>query len=393
MKSSFLIPFSIGHCANDFVPIGMYLLIPAFGTAMGLSPAEIGLLFMLHSVGSSIAYFPAGMMADHLANRGILLASTFFWCGFGYLAASFADSFWIFALLIALGGMGDAAWHPIATGVLAQIHKARRAYALGVHAIGGHISEVISLPLVGFLLAAWDWRVAIQVMIIPTFVMGIVFLFIAPHVPRRVNSKPTLADFADIWKIWTTGKGLKVIALFTTYNMSLFAIIAMMPLYLKDTSGFGWQETSLVMAVMMLFGALGQPWMGKISDQIGRKPICLGGNGAIALGAFVAWLSPSLVVSILALGIALVAGVAIRAVLLAAAIDHAGGREGTSLGLTFAFMDGFAASAAVMAGLAGESDLANAFLLASFFALIATGFAAIMPRRQPGVLAGETVSP
>ena len=393
MKSTLMIPFSIGHFANDFVPIGMYLLIPAFGTAMGLSPAEIGLLFMLHNIGSSAAYLPAGLMADHLANRGILLALTFFWCGFGYLAASFADGFWVFALLIALGGMGDAAWHPIATGVLAQMHKARRAYALGVHAVGGHISEVISLPLAGFLLAAYDWRLAIQVMVVPTFLMGIVFLFVARHVPRHVNSKPTFADFADIWRIWTTPNGLKILALFTTYNMSLFAVIAMTPLYLKETHGFGWQETSLVLAVMMLFGALGQPWMGKISDHIGRRPICLGGNAIAMVGAFVAWASPSLIVTVLALAAVLIVQVAIRAVLLAAAVDHAGGREGTSLGLTFAFMDGFAASAALLAGLAGESDLANAFLLASFFSLLATGLALVMPRRRPAGVAGEPVSP
>ena len=83
MKTNLLIPLSIGHGANDLAPIGMYILIPAFGTAMGLSPAEIGLLFMVHTFGSSIAYIPAGLLADHVANRGILLAATFFWGGFG----------------------------------------------------------------------------------------------------------------------------------------------------------------------------------------------------------------------------------------------------------------------------------------------------------------------
>ena len=56
MKPNLLVAFSFGHCANDLVPIGMYILIPAFGTAMGLSPAEIGLLFMLHSLRQ--AYWP-----------------------------------------------------------------------------------------------------------------------------------------------------------------------------------------------------------------------------------------------------------------------------------------------------------------------------------------------
>ncbi len=392
MKPNLLIPFSIGHCANDLVPIGMYLIIPAFGTAMGLTPAEIGLLFMIHYLGSSLAYFPAGLLADHVANRGILLAATFFWVAAGYFVASFTEGFWAFAILIAVAGMGDAAWHPIATGVLAQMHRARRAYALGMHAIGGHLSEVIALPVVGLLLAWWDWRVAIQVLVIPTLLMGVVFLFIAPKVPRHVNSKPTLADFADIWQVWATKAGARVIGLFTLYNMALYAIITMMPLYLKQHHEFGWQDTSIAMAVMMLFGALGQPWMGKISDQIGRKPISVGGNAIAAVAAFAAWLSTSIEVTLIALGIALIVGVAIRAVLLAAAVDHAGSREGTSLGLAFAFMDGFAASAALLAGLAGEVHLAHAFLLASGFSLLATVLALFMPRRRVSAVASEAAA-
>ncbi len=389
MNTNLLIPFSIGHCANDLAPIGMYILIPAFGTAMGLSPAQIGLLFMIHNLGASLAYFPAGLLADHVANRGIVLAATFFWVGFGYLAASFTDGFWAFAIVIAIAGMGDAAWHPIATGVLVQMHKARRAYALGMHAIGGHISEVIALPATGLLLTMWDWRTAIQVLIIPTLLTGCVFVFIAPKVPRHINSRPTRADFADIWKVWTKSAGLRVIALFTTYNMGMFAIITMTPLYLRANHGLGWMATAIALAAMMLPGALMQPWVGKISDKVGRRPLIILGNAVAAGAAFCAWLSSSFVLSLIALGIALTVLVAIRAVLLAAAVDHAGDREGTSLGLTFAFMDGFAASAAVLAGLAGENDLANSFLLASSFSLVAVILAVTTPKpiRAPAKMA------
>ena len=380
MKTNLLIPFSIGHFSNDLVPVGMYIFIPAFGAAMGLSPAEIGLLFMIHSLGSSMAFFPAGLLADHVANRGILLTASFFWVGFGYLTASFVDGFWAFAMLIAVAGMGDAAWHPIATGVLAQMHKARRAYALGMHAVGGHISEVIALPAAGLLLAMWDWRTAIQILVIPTLITGIFFIFISPKVPRHVNSRPTRADFADIWRIWTTSSGLRILALFISYNMGLFAIITMTPLYLRASHSMSWMATGFAMAAMVLPGALLQPWMGKISDRVGRRPLIVFGNAAATGAAFVAWLPTTFGLSFIALGVALTVLVAIRAVLLAAAIDHAGGREGTSLGLAFAFMDGFAASAAVLAGLAGENDIANAFLLASGFSLAAVIIAVTTPK-------------
>lgn len=382
MKPNLLIPFSIGHCTIDMAPIGMYILIPAFGTSMGLSPSEIGLLFMISSFGASTAYLPAGMLADHVANRGVLLAATFFWVSLGYLTASFSDGFWAFAILIAVAGMGDAAWHPIATGVLARMHKSRRAYALGTHAIGGHIAEVIALPTAGLLVMMWDWRTALQVLIIPTFIMGCVFIFIAPKVPRHVNTLPTRADFADIWRVWTNRAGLRTIALFTSYNMGLFALLTMTPLYLRAHHDLSWLQTAIAMAMMMLLGALAQPGMGKISDNVGRRPLIILGNAAAAGAAFVAWLSPNFVLTVIALGLAMTALVAIRAVLQAAAVDHAGGREGTSLGLMFAFMDGFAASAALLAGLAGESDLANAFLLASAFSVIAVTLAVATPKRE-----------
>ncbi len=394
MKSDLLIPFSIGHFANDLTPIGMYIIIPAFGTAMGLSPAEIGLLFMLHNLGSSLAYFPSGMLADHVANRGILLAATFFWVGIWYLAASFADGFWIFAILISIAGMGDAAWHPIATGVLVQMHKTRRAYALGMHAIGGHLSEVVALPAAGLLMTMGDWRMATQVLVIPTLLMGCIFIFVAKKVPRHVNSLPTRADFTAIWRVWTTKTGMQFIALFVSYNMALFAIVAMTPLYLRANHDFSWLTTSIALAAMMLPGALVQPLMGKISDKFGRRPLIILGNAIATIAAFAAWLSPFIALTLAALGVAITVLVAIRAVLLAAAVDHAGGREGTSLGLTFAFMDGFAASAAVLAGLAGEHDLAYAFLLASGFSMVAVIFAIATPMRssEPGSPASEKLA-
>jgi len=384
MKNNLLIPFSIGHCANDLAPIGMYLLIPAFGTAMELSPSQIGLLFMIHSLGASLAYLPAGLLVDHVANRGVVLAATFFWVGFGYLTASFTDGFWAFAIIIAIAGMGDAAWHPIATGVLVQMHKARRAYALGIHAIGGHISELIALPTVGLLLTMWDWRTAIQVLVIPTLLAGCAFVFIAPKVPRHVNSRPSRSDFTEIWKVWSTRVGLRILALFTSYNMGLFAIITMTPLYLKANHGLDWMATAMAMAAMMLPGALMQPLMGKTSDRVGRRPLIIIGNAVAAGAAFGAWLSTSVVLALVALGVALTILVAIRPVLLAAAVDYAGGREGTSLGLTFAFMDGFAATSAVLAGLAGESNLANSFLLASGFSLLAVVLA--LPKRTTALV-------
>ncbi|MCH7779141.1 MAG: MFS transporter, partial [Gemmatimonadetes bacterium] len=45
---SLLLPFTIGHFANDWAPTAVWLIVPAVAVTMNLSPAEVGLLFTIH---------------------------------------------------------------------------------------------------------------------------------------------------------------------------------------------------------------------------------------------------------------------------------------------------------------------------------------------------------
>ena len=119
--------FSLGHLANDWAPCTIWLIAPAIALSMDLTPAEVGLLVTIHSLGAAVGYPPAGILTDRVSNHGRLLLATFWWVAVGYLLASLATDFWTIALLLALAGMGDAAWHPIATGVLLQRAPATRA--------------------------------------------------------------------------------------------------------------------------------------------------------------------------------------------------------------------------------------------------------------------------
>ena len=100
--------FAVGHLANDWPIAGLWLIVPAAGIAMDLSPAEVGLLFTLFSIGGSVAYIPAGFLADHVSDRGSLLVATFWWVAIGYGLAAFSSGFWSLAVLLAVAGMGNA---------------------------------------------------------------------------------------------------------------------------------------------------------------------------------------------------------------------------------------------------------------------------------------------
>lgn len=145
---AFMTWFAVGHLANDWPIAALWLIVPAAGLSMDLAPAEIGLLFTLFNLGGALAYIPAGYLADHVSNRGRLLVVTFWWVAIGSALAALAPGVWSLAVLLSVAGMGNAAWHPIATGVLTRDNKDGRAEALGIHAIGGSFAEVLA-PLIG----------------------------------------------------------------------------------------------------------------------------------------------------------------------------------------------------------------------------------------------------
>jgi predicted MFS family arabinose efflux permease len=372
---SLLLPFAAGHFANDLAPVSVLMLAPAIALDLELSTTEVGLLIAIQSWGAALGFLPSGMLADVVSNRGRLMLITFWWVAVGHWFASFAPGFWWLAVLLALAGFGDAAWHPLATTILVQNDPQRRAQALGIHAIGGTLSGVIGPLLVGFLLTITDWRQTLQIIALPGALMGVAFFVIAKWIPvQQTTGKVSRADFSALAQTWFNGRGLRIIAMISTYHMALVAMISMIPLYLQEFHGFSSSETGIAYAVMVLAGAIGQPFIGRLSDRVGRRKVIVLGNGLAAAAAFSVrffeqegWLFA--ILGALLIGVALLE--CVRSAILAAAVEYAGSREGATLGFAFSLMDGIGAFGAVLAGWVASFYFSNAFLLAGGLALLA----------------------
>jgi len=378
-QRSLLVWFSAGHLANDWAPAAIWLLAPAIALAMDLSPAEVGLLIALHSVGAALAYLPAGVLADRVGSRGGLLAATFWWVAVGYMVASFAPGFWSLALLLAIAGMGDAAWHPIATGVLTQASPKRRAHVLGLHAVGGTLAEVLAPLSIGFLLSWFDWQQVLQISVLPAIAGGIAFWFIRHRVPHSPTTAISWSDVRQLCRIWCSLKGARMLAMISFYNMALMAVLSMTPLYLQCIHGYSPATTGLIFSGMLLFGALLQPYVGLGSDLIGRRAVFFAGNLIAAITAAMIYLmtDPIVIIGLLVVVASVLTG--IRSAALAAAIDFVGHRESTTLGLAFALMDGVGALGGALAGLAAWYDLPYAFIVAAILSSCAAILSLTMP--------------
>jgi MFS family permease len=369
----------VGHLTNDWVAGTIWLIAPAVAAGMGLGPAEVGLLLAVNGFGAALGYIPAGIAADRFAHQGRLLVITFWWVALGYFGASLVPGFWPITLLFAFGAMGDAFWHPVATGILVKRMPGKKARVLGIHAMGGSIGAEVLGPLsAGFLLGYFDWRTSMQILIIPAVVMGIVFIPLSRRIGTITQRQISRIDLNNLVRHWSTPGGLGLIAMMVSYNMALFAMLSMTPLFLQNRHGLDPAESGMVFAALLLIGTFFQPIAGHVSDRRGRKRMILITfffAGLLSAGAGLSSGFPAYV-TMLAVSVTLLT--AVRPVVLAAAVEFSGKSEATTLGIVFAVLDGVGALGALLAGYAGEIDLSWAYVLAGGLAMLAAAQTALI---------------
>jgi FSR family fosmidomycin resistance protein-like MFS transporter len=362
----------LGHLTNDWVAGTLWLLAPAIAVSMGLGPVEVGLILTINGIGAGLAYIPAGIISDRSRRPGFLMLLSFWWVAIGYLSATLAPGFWGVTLLLALAVMGDAFWHPVATGVLVKEMPGRRAQALGIHAVGGSIGAEVIAPLsTGFLLGYFDWQTTLQILVLPALIMGILFIPVAKRISRDSPGQIKPIDFRGLARQWFKPTGIALMLMLILYNMALIAQLAMAPLYFQNDHGLSPFAAGAIFAAILMLGSLLQPFFGKYSDSRGRKPMILLVLFGASFFALFAGLSSNLYWVILGLLPAVAMLTAVRPVILAAAVEFSGKSEATTLGIVFTILDGVGMFGALLAGMVGEFELRYAFIMAAGMALLA----------------------
>ncbi len=382
----------MGHMTNDWVAGTLWLLAPAIAASMGLGPAEVGLILTINGIGAGLAYIPAGVIADRSTRPGFLMLLSFWWIAIGYLSATLVPGFWAITLLLAFGVMGDAFWHPIATGVLVKEMPQRRAQALGIHAVGGSIGAEVLGPLsTGFLLGFFDWQTTLQILVLPAVLMGILFIPVAARISRDNPGQVAHIDFRALARQWFKPAGLALMLVMILYNMALMAQLAMAPLYFQSEHGLSPFYAGLIFASILMIGSIFQPFFGKYTDSRGRKPLILLALFGATFFALFAGLSDSLYWVILGLLPAVAILTAVRPVILATAVEYTGKSEATTLGIVFTVLDGVGMFGALLAGLIGEFELRYAFIMAAALALSAGMICVFLNFRQTAVSDDQSV--
>lgn len=262
-RSLFLV--ALGHLSielsNNFLPV----VYPIFISTMGLTYAQIGVIAFVAGVGTSLTQPFFGYLSDRWYPH-VVTALSIAWCGLVMALVGFTWDYVSLVLVVGLGALGSAAFHPSGATIASASGSARRGAAVSVFSVGGNIGSALS-PL--WVTAGITWLgMRGTSILIPVALAVSLFLYHELGHVQRAESRGT-AILQNVVRDWSLAWLVLIVVAMMFRAWFQFSFVTYLPTWVQDQGG------SLAAGGRLLFVFLASVGVGSLvggvlSDRIGR---------------------------------------------------------------------------------------------------------------------------
>jgi FSR family fosmidomycin resistance protein-like MFS transporter len=258
------------HFIGDFFQSFIRPLLPVIANKFELSLAQVGLIT---GMATFMAFFIQpffGYLADRYKTRLILLVGSFA----GAICipmVGLAPFFWIVLLLIGLGSISSAIYHPTAAGMVSVYAGRRTGFAMSLFGLGGTLGVTLG-PLVCSSYVTFMGLPRLPVLtIFGALVFVILFIMIPAddgdgH-PRRDFFGTLKESLGVVWKpvllIWSIAFSRAFV------EQSLMTFIPV----LTAAEGYSLVSVGGIVSLFTIGGSISALVCGHLVDRIGFKPV------------------------------------------------------------------------------------------------------------------------
>jgi FSR family fosmidomycin resistance protein-like MFS transporter len=146
------------HAVHDGLADALYVLLPVWANAFGLSYVAAGFIKTVFSTAFATLQMPAGMLAERIGSRVLLTLGTVV-AGAAFALVALATSYPMLLLFVLLAAIGSTVQHPVASALISRAYEAgaRRA-ALGIYNFSGDVGKMAAASLIGVGATLVGWR-------------------------------------------------------------------------------------------------------------------------------------------------------------------------------------------------------------------------------------------
>jgi MFS transporter, FSR family, fosmidomycin resistance protein len=297
------------HFLHDAFSDLLYVFLPLWAGAFALSFAQVGAIRTAYSGGMALFQVPAGLLAERLGERWVLVAGTAV-TALGFVALAGVGGFLPLLAVLLVAGMGSGVQHPLSSALVSHAYETglRRA-ALGTYNFSGDLGKIAGSVLAASGAALVGWRVAgvaAGAIGLAAAVLLLVALARLGAGGRPTAAEPAGSGGASGWGI-RDGRGFGALAAIGMIdNATRTGFLTFLPFALlakgATVTGIG-----VALAVVFTGGAAGKFVCGLVAERLGviRTVVLTEVATAAGMLAILAAPLPVALVILLPLGVAL----------------------------------------------------------------------------------------
>lgn len=252
--------------SHNFLPV----VYPRLIEQMGLTYAQIGSLALLTGIFGALTQPLFGIWSDRWDARWIVVLSVA-WIGLFMSTIGFIGSYWVLALIIALGAIGSAAFHPAGASLAAAASKGLRGASMSIFSVAGSLGAALSPLIVGLALGWFDVRGTAVLLLVG--LAGAFFLY------TQFSQHPELAAGGNAAKSDNHTRGawlplILVIVYAAARSWVQGSLVTYLPEWL-ESNGHSVETAGFLLALLLVGVSVGGLGGGTLSDRIGRVAIVL----------------------------------------------------------------------------------------------------------------------
>ncbi|MFF9570068.1 MFS transporter [Streptomyces sp. NPDC014685] len=382
------------HAANDFYTGAVAALLPFFVLHAEYSYAAVAGITLAATALSSVAQPVFGYLGDRYGMRWMSLAGLLA-AGAGIaLSGIVADSYAAVWIVVAISGIGVAAYHPAATMEARELGGGTSG-SMSLFSVGGNVGVALAPSAVILVVGAFGLSGS-GFLIIPAVVLGLVYALVSwRHLFSRTTSAEqtpatSRASVPDDWRafLWLT-------AVLATWSIAYVGTSTFIALYSIERFEVSTGFASIALSLFPAAGAVGTLAGGWLADRFGRLRIIRTGYLLAAVSAIAIVLAPSPLVVIIAtavLGTSLFLPFAAQITLSHSYLpNRIGMASGVTLGLTLS-LGGLVSP--LLGSVADKAGVQTVFMIVA--ALLVAGFAlsfVLKERRSSSETSAEPQDP
>ena len=266
-----LYPIALSHFAVELCHAYLPIVYPILITTMGLTYAQVGFAALVSGAGTTVSQPLFGYLSDRWGSRPLIITGIV-WTGLVMGLVGLAGSYWLLLVLIGLGALGSAAFHPAGMSVAGSVTAERRGAALSVFSVGGSLGSALSPLLLAMAISRWGLSGTLVLIPVGLLTAYVVYRQLGWGRVARPSPKSAGPIEAGSQRSAPTGSLMALILVIITVQCRswvYFSLVTYLPEWLRS-QGWSLERSSQMLTTLVMCVALGALLGGPLSDRIGR---------------------------------------------------------------------------------------------------------------------------